>query len=208
MSLKASTESRRGFLQALSVGGSALLLPACTKSAPPLEESKECPPPLKPRLPEGLQAGNFIIHGESPLGLEVRRSKIGSGVITPASLFFVRNNLPMPPAEVVERANAWVLSLRGVAREGSISLGELKGLGPRDRRCSPFNARAMVARSSSTAPPERTGERARPAARSGPAFAYRSSSSISGGPGRPGQVSHLDRRRGAPSGRRAKRRRR
>ncbi len=40
------------------------------------------------------------MHNEKPLGLETRRSKISSSIITPASLFFVRNNLPMPPQSI------------------------------------------------------------------------------------------------------------
>ena len=121
--------NRRGFLKSLTVGGGALLLPACTKAPTSMDESVALSTPPKPTLPDHLNPSNFIIHNKVPLALETRRSKIGSGVITPASLFFVRNNLPMPPAEIVSHPDAWELAVQGVQREGTLSLAELKGLG-------------------------------------------------------------------------------
>jgi len=101
------------------------LLPAYAKNATAAVES----PVAIPELPDELNPENFIIHNKSPLALETRRSRIGSGVITPASRFFIRNNLPMPSAKIVDRANAWVLSVLGVKRPGSLALTEIQGLG-------------------------------------------------------------------------------
>ncbi len=129
MKSRTSTQSRRDFLRAVSVAGGTLLLPACTKNSQPLLESSVEPPTARSKLPDGLHPGNFIIHSKSPLALETRRSKIGSGLITPASRFFIRNNLPIPSADIVERTDAWVLSVRGVKQARSITLPELQGLG-------------------------------------------------------------------------------
>ena len=80
-------------------------------------------------LPGNKTPGDLLIHNDRPWGLETRRSAFGIGPITPRARFFVRNNLPMPDAAVTENADAWVLSVAGVAQPGDVTLGELKRLG-------------------------------------------------------------------------------
>ncbi|MEM7135971.1 MAG: molybdopterin-dependent oxidoreductase [Myxococcota bacterium] len=121
--------SRRGFLRSVAATGGILLLPSCTKDSVSVPVGEEPTTPDRPVLPDGLNPNNFILHGRSPLALEVRRSDVGSGVVTPVSRFFVRNNLPMPSQEIISRADAWELEVDGVAKPGSISLPELRGLG-------------------------------------------------------------------------------
>jgi DMSO/TMAO reductase YedYZ molybdopterin-dependent catalytic subunit/mono/diheme cytochrome c family protein len=83
----------------------------------------------EPALPDGLDPEDFYVHKLQPLGLETRRSRISSSIITPASLFFVRNNLPLPPRSIVEHPDQWVLAVRGTKAAGKITLAGLKGLG-------------------------------------------------------------------------------
>ncbi len=106
------TRTRRDFLRNLSIGGGSILLASCAKQTVALGGGKPNPVgaqpapaqpdpgPLEPTLPDGLARRDFHVHNEKPLGLETRRSKISSSIITPASLFFVRNNLPMPPQSI------------------------------------------------------------------------------------------------------------
>ena len=80
-------------------------------------------------LPDGLLPRNFIVHNLEPLALETRRDRFGSGVITPLSLFFVRNNLPMPSAEIVRRPDDWAVTIEGVAQPRPVTVRELKTWG-------------------------------------------------------------------------------
>jgi DMSO/TMAO reductase YedYZ molybdopterin-dependent catalytic subunit/cytochrome c553 len=113
-----------------------------TESTPPPHTSKGDPskrsdpvlnsqldPALDPLLPDGLNPRHFTIHNLSPLALESKRSAIGSGLITPISRFFIRNNLPRPDEEIIRSADAWTLEVLGVKRPGTITLAALKGLG-------------------------------------------------------------------------------
>jgi DMSO/TMAO reductase YedYZ molybdopterin-dependent catalytic subunit len=80
-------------------------------------------------LPDGKQLANFIKHGDNPLTLETRREKLGASVLTPTSLFFVRQNLPLPPPEYVADRDGWTMRVEGVRRPGTIRVDELKKLG-------------------------------------------------------------------------------
>lgn len=125
MSTDTPIEGRRRFLQTIAATGGTLLVPGFAGSS----ASQAPGVPYARTLPGGLDPRNFIVHSEVPLALETRRSKIGSGVLTPVGRFFVRNNLPMPPQSIVAGADAWVLEIGGVNQEGSFTLAELKGLG-------------------------------------------------------------------------------
>ena len=58
-------------------------------------------------MPYGKRSPTFFVHNDLPWALETRRSQFGFGPITPASHFFVRNNLPMPPAAVTGVGDNW-----------------------------------------------------------------------------------------------------
>lgn len=125
-----SVEGRRRFLRAMVVTGGAALVPACTRqdaSAPDSADASKTP--TAPTLPDGIDPAFFVMHSRSPLALEVRRSAIGAGLITPVSRFFVRNNLPMPSEAIVAHPDAWVLAIDGTERPQSMTLAQLKGLG-------------------------------------------------------------------------------
>jgi DMSO/TMAO reductase YedYZ molybdopterin-dependent catalytic subunit/cytochrome c553 len=77
-------------------------------------------------MPVSKAEGAFIIHKDLPWALETRRSQFGFGPITPASHLFVRNNLPTPPASVTDQGDDWSFDVGGCAREGSLTLADLK----------------------------------------------------------------------------------
>ena len=77
-------------------------------------------------MPVSKAEGAFIIHKDLPWALETRRSQFGFGPITPASHLFVRNNLPTPPASVTDQGDDWSFDVGGCAREGSLTVADLK----------------------------------------------------------------------------------
>lgn len=136
------TASRRGFLRAGVIGTGAVaasLLGCRPETASDVVAAPAPAPAPAPTaapaaaaaltLPDGLDPRNFVIHGLSPMTLETRRDRFGAGPVTPASRLFVRNNLPLPPAEIVERADDWEVEIAGVGAPRSISLRELKTWG-------------------------------------------------------------------------------
>jgi DMSO/TMAO reductase YedYZ molybdopterin-dependent catalytic subunit/mono/diheme cytochrome c family protein len=79
-------------------------------------------------LPVNKQAADFVIHNDLPWALETMRGSFGFGPITPLSRFFVRNNLPMPPASILDRADEWSFKVEGCVGSGSLSLRDLKSM--------------------------------------------------------------------------------
>ncbi|CAN7493949.1 sulfite oxidase [Rhizobacter sp. LjRoot28] len=72
-------------------------------------------------------ANSVIVHSSSTI--ETRRSAFGTSVITPADQLYVRNNLPAPPASVLDNRDAWQVSIEGVRNPRTLTLGELKTMG-------------------------------------------------------------------------------
>ena len=81
-----------------------------------------------PQLPGGKFYGDFLVHNELPLALEIRRSRAGFGPLTSISKLFVRNNLPMPPKSINDVPDNWELEVVGAARTETLSVRELKSL--------------------------------------------------------------------------------
>ncbi|MFQ3323104.1 MAG: DMSO/TMAO reductase YedYZ molybdopterin-dependent catalytic subunit [Pseudomonadales bacterium] len=77
-------------------------------------------------MPRSKEEATFLIHSERPWALETMRSSFGFSPITPESHFFVRNNLPMPDAAIIENRDGWRFEVAGAERTGSLSLLELK----------------------------------------------------------------------------------
>lgn len=128
--------NRRKFLRgAIGVGGGLVALAAgCKPQSKSQEEVKpfeidqvEAPADTAgPVLPEGMNPDMFHLHSIRPLSLETKRSSFGIAPLTPTSLFFVRNNLPMPDRSIVENADAWELEITGVKNPRNLTVGELK----------------------------------------------------------------------------------
>lgn len=120
--------SRRTFLQGSLAGGLMALAAGC---APARTPSATPAPGTGPAFeggtwPDARDPADFIDHGLQPITIETRRAALGMSVITPISRFFVRNNLPLPPAEIVRSPDDWALEVAGVASPRSITLAELK----------------------------------------------------------------------------------
>ena len=77
-------------------------------------------------LPIGKSTDDFFVHNDLPWALETKRGSFGFGPITSTSHFFVRNNLPAPPASVLDNAEDWSVTVEGAARSGALSLRQLK----------------------------------------------------------------------------------
>ena len=109
----AKTLSRRFVLQSLAAGVAAASHTLSFSSA-------------SRSVPVSKAEGAFIIHNDLPWALETRRSQFGFGPITAASHLFVRNNLPAPPASLTDQGDNWSFEVVGCAREGSLTLADLK----------------------------------------------------------------------------------
>jgi len=77
-------------------------------------------------MPAAKFEGDFLRHNDIPWALETRRSSFGFGPITPESHFFVRNNLPMPSASILQQRDSWRIEVDGVNNPGSITVGEMQ----------------------------------------------------------------------------------
>lgn len=135
---------RRQFLRTLGVGGGlAAVAAGCDRKdsapapnaapnvAPPTGAAEAVRPaapatPAPPTLPDGLDPEHFHLHNARPLALEAKRSALGRSPITPTSRFFVRNNLPMPDAAILDDRLGWKVAFAGVAAPREISLAELQ----------------------------------------------------------------------------------
>ncbi|WP_213959887.1 sulfite oxidase [Variovorax sp. dw_954] len=69
-------------------------------------------------------AGAMIVH--SPNTIELRRSAMGDGVITPVTQLYVRNNLTPPSADILTNGDAWKVQFDGVQNPRAFTLAELK----------------------------------------------------------------------------------
>ena len=133
-------EGRRRFvLGTLGLGGGTLLtaLSSCREAAAPPPSAAapfEAPPkpeptPAQPELPDNKNPANFIRHGDNPLTLETRREKLGTSVLTASTVLFVRQNLPLPPPEIVADRDGWTARIEGVKRPAEMRVDALKRLG-------------------------------------------------------------------------------
>ena len=136
-----SPEGRRQFvLGTLGLGGGALLtaVAGCRGDAPPAPSdaapadtptAPSEPETVAPELPDNKDPANFIKHGDNPLTLETRREKLGTSILTASSVLFVRQNLPLPPPELVADREGWTARVEGVKRPGTIRVDALKRIG-------------------------------------------------------------------------------
>ncbi len=81
------------------------------------------PKPL-PAYASWKDPGSMIVHSSNTI--EMKRSAVGTGTITPVNQLYVRNNLPPPAADIVSNRDAWTVAVEGVRKPRSFTVGELK----------------------------------------------------------------------------------
>lgn len=69
----------------------------------------------------------LIVHSANTL--ETKRGAIGSGVTTPSTHLYVRNNLPAPNKDIVTNADSWEVAFEGVKNPKTLTLADLKKIG-------------------------------------------------------------------------------
>ncbi|MDX5401705.1 MAG: sulfite oxidase [Rhodobacterales bacterium] len=117
------TLKRRQFL--VSATGTAMLgVSGATVSA--TSASAQDQSTNLPGYADWKRPGAMIRHSE--LTLETERAAIGTGVVTPNDVFFVRNNLT-PPEAAATAGDDWEVQIEGVAEPATRTLGELKRMG-------------------------------------------------------------------------------
>lgn len=113
---------RRRFLIVGGAGAAGLLA-----SGKALRAQEEGGAATLPGYTDWKEADALIVHTE--LTLETERGAIGTSVITPNDVVYVRNNLTPPPQEVLDDRDAWEVAFEGVAEPRTMTVGEMKGLG-------------------------------------------------------------------------------
>jgi sulfite dehydrogenase len=69
----------------------------------------------------------MVVHNDA--NMETRRSELGGSLLTPLPMLYVRNQLAPPQAAILERRDAWRLTVNGVMRPGTLTLAQLKAIG-------------------------------------------------------------------------------
>jgi len=115
---------RRHFL--VGAGGTAMLSATGVSIpvAPAIASARENG---LPEYTDWKRAEAMIVHTDQTL--ETERDAIGTGVITPNNVFFIRNNLAPPSDDIVEDRDAWEVEVEGVAEPATRTLAELKRMG-------------------------------------------------------------------------------
>lgn len=121
-------QDRRKFIKQVLAGGGGMIAGSLAGCAPGSNQAGE-EQAIEMQLPGGKDPENFTLHSRSPLNLETRRDRFGSGVVVPNNLVFVRNNLPLPDPAILKNRNAWTLKVEGVSEEKEITVGALKKIG-------------------------------------------------------------------------------
>ncbi|ODA65908.1 Oxidoreductase molybdopterin binding domain protein [Methyloligella halotolerans] len=71
--------------------------------------------------------GSLIVHSNNTL--ETKRSVFGVQPITADNQLYIRNNVTPPSESIVENPDAWEVSIEGVGKPRSVTVGDLKTMG-------------------------------------------------------------------------------
>ena len=99
-------------------------------------------------------ADSLIVH--TPTTIETKRTALGVGPITPAERLYIRNNIAAPDVSIVANRDAWQLAVEGVRQPRTLTVAELKTLGPRNAAMV-LHVRVMAADISRPSRPGRHG---------------------------------------------------
>ena len=80
-----------------------------------------------PKYAEWKYIDSMIVHSSNTI--ETRRAAIGTSVIVPTDIVFVRNNLPPPNESITWDPDAWAVNIKGVNNPGKMTVAQLKSLG-------------------------------------------------------------------------------
>jgi DMSO/TMAO reductase YedYZ molybdopterin-dependent catalytic subunit len=114
---------RRTFL----AGTAGAIAAAAHVRALPLRAGEAASPKPLPGYAGLKNPEALIVHSANTI--ETKREFIGTSGITPNSIAYVRNNLPLPEASAVQNPDAWEVSFEGVANPRRLSVKDLKNMG-------------------------------------------------------------------------------
>ena len=124
---------RRGFLAGAALAGLGV---AEAQAQAPGQAPGQAPAPQRAPASEAAKlpasaawkdAGALIVHSNQTI--ETRRRAFGTGLITDESALYIRNNVAPPPESIVADRDGWRVEIAGVARPGTLTVGDLKRLG-------------------------------------------------------------------------------
>jgi sulfite dehydrogenase len=87
----------------------------------PLARAQE--PKTLPDFVKWKDQSALVVHSANTM--ETQRGAIGSGVVTPSTHLFVRNNLPAPDG-ITDNPDAWEVTIEGVASPKTFTVADLK----------------------------------------------------------------------------------
>lgn len=111
---------RRHFL----IGAAGATTLAAT-GQPFAQEAQNAQTPL-PDYVDWKEPDALIVH--SARTLETRRGAIGTSLVTPNEILYIRNNLPAPSPQIVADPDAWTVEFEGFNSPRDMSVAELKTL--------------------------------------------------------------------------------
>jgi sulfite oxidase len=72
-------------------------------------------------------ASAMIVHSDQTI--ETKREAFGTGLITPETQLYIRNNVRPPSDSIVADRDAWQVTFSGVKQQKTLTVGELKRMG-------------------------------------------------------------------------------
>ncbi|MGQ0751785.1 MAG: SorT family sulfite dehydrogenase catalytic subunit [Betaproteobacteria bacterium] len=97
-----------------------------TLSPAALGQQASKPKPL-PKYVEWKYIDSLIVHSSNTI--ETKRSALGTSVVVPTDILFVRNNIAPPEETIVYDPDAWEVMVAGVNKPGKMTVAQLKRLG-------------------------------------------------------------------------------
>jgi len=107
------------------LGGAVAAAGLSTLPATALAQAAKSKP--LPKYAEWKYIDSMIVHSGNTI--ETRRAAIGTSVIVPTDIVFVRNNLPPPNESITWDPDAWAVNIKGVNNPGKMTVAQLKSLG-------------------------------------------------------------------------------
>ncbi|HEV8078386.1 MAG TPA: sulfite oxidase, partial [Marinobacter sp.] len=117
MTSQPASPSRRRLL----VGSAGAMASVSLLGMVPLARAEE--PKSLPDFVKWKDQSALVVHSANTM--ETQRGAIGSGVVTPSTHLFVRNNLPAPSG-ITDNPDAWEITVNGVSSPKTFTVADLK----------------------------------------------------------------------------------